>query len=316
MRIVRYGLLVCLGLFLLLRFSPQALAADCWPLSPAQFSFGTVTAGEAAQTNLDLEYQCNNYDPTPKYVRLCMNLTSTDIPEMHTNPPNTPLNYIIYSADDLSTGIGTNSGIYAERNLYLGAGQTNYTFHFNLVAKIPAGQTGLQAGDYYDYGTPATIKYTDSQDINALPSCPAMTGTVISSSFESMGTVKNGCELVSVNPLDFGSKSPAANNQLSADATANVTVRCPVNTTFTVALGMGTNNDGSSRRVCQGASCVNYSLYQDAGHNTPWNDSDSIQTQISATGTDQALTVYGDIPPQNWPVAGTYTDTVVVTLSY
>ncbi|WP_423246335.1 spore coat protein U domain-containing protein [Morganella morganii] len=37
---------------------------------------------------------------------------------------------------------------------------------------------------------------------------------------------------------------------------------------------------------------------------------------VSDTGSSQSATVYGVIPQQNWPDAGTYTDTVVVTLFY
>ncbi|HBQ2879691.1 spore coat U domain-containing protein [Klebsiella quasipneumoniae] len=316
MPVVRVILFACAGFLLVSHYSPRAYAAECRSISPAKFNFGTVTAGEMAQTNQALEFQCNNYDSTPRYVRLCMNLTNTAPPQMNTVPSGAPLAYLVYSADDLSTDISANSGAFAERNIFLDGGQTNYTFYINLVAKIPSGQSGLQAGDYYDAGTPATVKYIDNADNNALPSCSTMSGTILSSSIEAQATVKNGCELVSVDPLDFGSKSPATSSQLRGDATAKIAIRCPVNTNFTVALGEGMHNNGTSRQVCQGSSCVSYNLYQDAGHTTPWNDSDRVQNQTSTTGNDQLLTVYGNIPAQNWPAAGTYTDTVVVTLSY
>ncbi|MGV2813949.1 Csu type fimbrial protein [Enterobacter cancerogenus] len=315
MPLVRISLLILTGV-LLMKFAPPAQAADCWNLSPAGFSFGTVTAGETARANASMQYQCNNYEDTPRYVRLCLNLTSVSSPRMNTNPPVTPLSYLVYQATDLSSHLGNDTGTYYQQTLYMGPTQTNYTFNFDLTAIIPAGQTGLTAGDYFDYGTDVTIKYTDSDTLDGLPSCPAMTGNIISDSISASATVKSGCELLSVSPMDFGSKSPVNSGLLSGNATSGVTVSCPLNMTYTVAMGMGMNSDGGGRRMCNGASCVAYNLYQDAAHTTPWNDSDLVQTQTSATGEAESLTVYGAIPPQQWPAPGTYSDTVVVTLSY
>ncbi|WP_409528142.1 spore coat protein U domain-containing protein [Rhizobium sp.] len=36
----------------------------------------------------------------------------------------------------------------------------------------------------------------------------------------------------------------------------------------------------------------------------------------TGTGSPQTLTVYGRVPAQNTPAPGTYSDTVVVTVSY
>ncbi|EEF26199.1 conserved hypothetical protein [Ricinus communis] len=36
----------------------------------------------------------------------------------------------------------------------------------------------------------------------------------------------------------------------------------------------------------------------------------------TGTGNAQLLTIYGRVPPQTTPSSGTYTDTVVVTLTY
>lgn len=313
MPLVRICLLFFSGLVMMMTFCPQTQAAQCSNLSPAGFSFGTVTAGETARANASLQYQCNNYETTPKYVRLCLNLTNGRTPQMNTNPPATPLNYLVYQASDLSNNLAEG---YYQQTLYLGPAEANHIFDFDLAAIIPSGQTGLIAGDYFDYGTDMTIKYTESDTVDGLPSCPAMAGIVLADRISSNATVKNGCELLSVNPMDFGSKSPVNGNQLSGDATSSVTISCPVNTPFTVAMSMGMNSDTAGRRMCNGTNCVAYNLYQDAAHSTQWNDSDSVQTLTSSTGDAQALTVYGNIPSQEWPAPGTYSDTVVVTLSY
>ncbi|MCR6502850.1 spore coat protein U domain-containing protein [Shinella sp. CPCC 101442] len=36
----------------------------------------------------------------------------------------------------------------------------------------------------------------------------------------------------------------------------------------------------------------------------------------TGSGSQQDITIYGRVPAQNTPLAGTYTDTVVVTVTY
>lgn len=316
MSLIRVSLLVLSGLVMMLKFCPQVQAAQCWNLSPAGFAFGTVTAGDRAEAKTTLQYSCNNYDETSKYVRLCLNLTSVDIPQMNMNPPATRLSYLVYRSTNLNSALGSTSGTWYQETIYMGPAQQNYLYDFALSAIIPADQTGLMAGEYFDYGTDLTIRYADSDTLDGLPECGVMAGTVVADRIASTATIKNGCDLLSVNPMDFGSKSPVNGSQLSGNATSSVTVRCPLNTTYTVAMGMGMNSDSSGRRMCNDTNCVAYNLYQDAGHVTPWNDSDSVQTQVAATGDAVSLTVYGSISPQEWPAPRTYSDTVVVTLSY
>jgi spore coat protein U-like protein len=56
---------------------------------------------------------------------------------------------------------------------------------------------------------------------------------------------------------------------------------------------------------------------QDSGRATPWGDSVGVNT-MAATGSGlvQSFTVYGRVPAQNTPSPGSYSDTVVLTISY
>ncbi len=314
---MRTLLLACVAVAGMMSFTPKAHAASCWNLSPANFSFGPVSAGQSATSRTTVDFQCNNYDQTAEYVRLCLSLTSTSQPVMNTNPPKTPLYYNLYAADDPDTAVGTGNTTYAEITFSIASYQANTAFPVSLLAKIAPGQTGLAAGDYFDYNTSITAKYDFSQTEQGLPSCKAMAGTVMPDAIAAQATVKNGCELVSVDPMDFGEKTPVDGSQLAGNARSSVVVRCPVGTNYTVSLGMGLHSDGSSRRMCNaGNDCVTYGLYQDAGGAAPWDDKSNILAQTSTTGNDQSIPVYGNIPAQSWPAAGEYDDTVVVTLNY
>lgn len=63
---------------------------------------------------------------------------------------------------------------------------------------------------------------------------------------------------------------------------------------------------------------MTYGLYKDAARSQPWGDATTPGSTVAGAGNGlvQQLTVYGRVPPQTTPSPGTYTDTVVVTLTY
>ena len=63
---------------------------------------------------------------------------------------------------------------------------------------------------------------------------------------------------------------------------------------------------------------MRYGLYKDAERSQPWGDATTPGSTVagSGNGAAQVLTVYGRVPPQSTPSAGSYIDTVVVTLTY
>ena len=67
-----------------------------------------------------------------------------------------------------------------------------------------------------------------------------------------------------------------------------------------------------------GGVLIDYNLYQDAGRTQSWGDGGATGNVLSGTGTgnDEEVVVYGRVPAQTTPVAGTYTDTVQVTIAW
>ena len=69
--------------------------------------------------------------------------------------------------------------------------------------------------------------------------------------------------------------------------------------------------------MSQASATITYGLYQDASRVTPWGDSVGVNTMAgTGSGLAQTFTVYGRVPAQNTPSPGTYSDTVVMTISY
>ena len=137
-------------------------------------------------------------------------------------------------------------------------------------------------------------------------------------------TVGSSCA-VTTSAVAFGVYNPAAGT--STDASGGVSVTCSTGTTYTVSLDAGgspsTAGNVSTRRLTAGASkFLAYQLYLDSGYATVWGDGSNgssvnpASSSFTADGTAQARTVYGRITPGHYVPAGTYTDTVVATVTY
>ena len=67
---------------------------------------------------------------------------------------------------------------------------------------------------------------------------------------------------------------------------------------------------------------INYELYLDAGRTQRWGNSLNPPSTDTVTGTGTgspqlpAVTVYGRVPPQTTPSAGSYGDTITVNVTY
>lgn len=317
MSITRSFWLIAALMILIFKFCPSAMAADCWNGSPPGFNFGTVTAGQTSVTSTKLSFSCNNYDTGTEYIRACLKVMSNDPQYMHQDSTtSTLLYYSIYSLYDQHHPLSQNSNTYAEINLELASGQANVEHDIPLIAKIMPGQSNLSAGNYFDYDeTPVQITYASASSEQSLPSCSGLSGQTILDTIGATATVKDGCTILNADDMDFGSKSPSEDNQLQASSTATITVQCPAGTSYLVSLGHGLHAEGNARSLCHNDECVSYNLYQDAAHTEEWSESEPLK-QSSSDGQAQNLVVYGEIPPQQWPSAGNYSDTVLIKVTY
>ncbi len=121
---------------------------------------------------------------------------------------------------------------------------------------------------------------------------------------------------VAANNLNFGTLALLTAN---ADATTALDVTCTAGASYQIGLNGGLSGaaDPTQRKMASGANQLTYGLYQDAGRATPWGSTLGVDTVPGAgTGASQILTVFGRIPPQPTPSPATYSDTIVVTVTY
>jgi spore coat protein U-like protein len=105
-------------------------------------------------------------------------------------------------------------------------------------------------------------------------------------------------------------------------ANGDVSVNCPQDTAYNIALDAG-SNFYDFRRVYNGSSgYIQYRLYKDSAYTLEWGDSDYAGTYIwgssladTGNGLSQSHTVYGKLFGAGVPV-GSYSDTVTVTVYF
>jgi spore coat protein U-like protein len=148
---------------------------------------------------------------------------------------------------------------------------------------------------------------------------PSLAGTA-TTSFGVTATVANSC-IVGANSLAFPTYLPTSASPTTGSTTLNVT--CTFGAPYTVALsnGSGTSADataGASGRAMTGPSSaqLTYNLYQDSGYSQAWGSTGAYLLSGTGTGVQVPLTVYGRIPATQTAVAGSYTDTINVTVTF
>lgn len=126
-------------------------------------------------------------------------------------------------------------------------------------------------------------------------------------------TVASSC-VVSTSPVAFGTYNPQLGSTL--DGLGAVAVTCTKDTTYTVSLDGGGQADVAARAMLSGGNQLPYQLYSDASYSVVWGTAVGQTVAGTGSGTQQNLSVYGRIPASQNVPAGSYTDTINVTVTY
>ena len=139
----------------------------------------------------------------------------------------------------------------------------------------------------------------------------------VTTTFQVTATVNNACTVSATN-LAFGVYDPSAADN---DKTSTVTVTCTLATPYDIGLNAGVNGGTVLTREMKHATLtdlINYSLFSNAGRTVNWGQTVSTDTVhvASALGTPEVHTVYGRIATGQYVTAGSYSDTISVTVTY
>jgi len=310
-------------------FSERASAQSC-TITPASGSFASIDVlpGTAIDSTTTLTVSCTG--TANNTVRLCIEMgrgASAAGPsgERALTVGADYLDFEFYSDSartqlwgswgSVVTAYGTGGVTF---DLALGAGGSA-TQNITVYARILASQTTKIPQTYSWNGSSPAQRY----GYVSASACPVGGATAVSSGSTWSATIPANAN-VSATTLNFGSTSSLASN---IDSTATVSVQATNTTPYSIGLGNGANASGSQRRARKGATAnfINYNLYTDSGRSQAWSTSTATTscsggagTCVLGTGTGaiQNTTVYGRVPIQTVPAAGTFTDTVVVTVTF
>jgi spore coat protein U-like protein len=132
-------------------------------------------------------------------------------------------------------------------------------------------------------------------------------------------TVTNNCT-ISTTPLAFGAYDPVVANATTAlDGVGTVTTACTKGATTTVALNLGANASGTTRRLSDGAgNFLPYEIYLDSGRSTVWGTSGAnlLTPAAAPSKAGRSFTAYGRVSANQDVPSGSYTDTVTATVNF
>jgi len=140
-----------------------------------------------------------------------------------------------------------------------------------------------------------------------------------SASLTVSANVSKNCTITTA-PVNFGLYDPiAANATAPLDGTGTVTITCTKGSTATVALSVGSNAEGTTRRMLGGtAAYLTYELYKDSNHSAVWGDTldTALDVPAAPNRTPRDFPVYGRVTAGQDATVGNYTDTVVATVNF
>jgi spore coat protein U-like protein len=139
--------------------------------------------------------------------------------------------------------------------------------------------------------------------------------------FAVTATVQSTCSATAAT-LAFPNYTPGGGAQIG---NTTISVKCTKNTPFTVALNAGsTTGDAFAQRLMgSGANTLQYNLFTTAALTSVFGDGTGGTQTIAGTGLGVAaansVQVFGQVPDSatnQAAVAGNYTDTITVTVTY
>jgi spore coat protein U-like protein len=128
--------------------------------------------------------------------------------------------------------------------------------------------------------------------------------------------------VVSATALNFGvyDSTTASPNRANATITVSCTIPVDLLTDFTLKLSTGNAASYAPRKMASGTPQLSYNLYTSSGYSTVWGDGTGGTAYLNYGSVlalfSQQFTVYGQVPIGQYVAAGTYSDTIIVTMEY
>jgi len=123
-------------------------------------------------------------------------------------------------------------------------------------------------------------------------------------------TITSGCTIDAAT-LDFGTRA-GGTGSIALPGQTPLSVTCTSGTAYQVGFGNGANYTTTRRMADGSGNFFEYELYTNNTYGTVLDDTTNF---LSGTGT-QPQTLHGQVFANQTKPTGTYTDTVVMTVTY
>ncbi len=127
----------------------------------------------------------------------------------------------------------------------------------------------------------------------------------------------------SASGIALGSYDPFSPTPVTSSGT--VTVECTLSIalagSYDIALSTGSSGSFAPRTMMNGGSALNYNLYTSPALTQVWGDGTAGSAQVTRSFTallfvSQTTNIYAEIPAGQNVAAGSYADTITVTVTY
>lgn len=274
----------------------QALLLSC-SVSMTDIAFGSfdVLPGASISSNSTLSISCTGVPLGSGNIHVCV-----AIPPRSMTGSSSSLAYDIYGPTPATTPWSNTTAILVPFSLL----QLNPKANVNVQSAVLGSQQSKPPGSYAQ-----TLMATASYGLN---SCTSGSPATSNFTFHATATVVKSCN-VSASNLSFGS---VTNLDAAVDGQSSLSLQCSNGTGYMISLdgGLSGASDPTARKMTSGSERVTYGLYQNSARSLPWG----IASALGGTGTSsvQSIPVYGRVPIQATPSIGTYSDTIVATVTY
>ncbi|WP_338573581.1 spore coat U domain-containing protein [Erwinia billingiae] len=317
---------------LLLACAIPGWAACTLPSSTA--SFGTVSSfavnTTASNITANVNVNCGSGSVlsllSTDYIRLQLasatytSGTRATLKTVSTGTDNIPLRTCTDAACATEIAVGGVTTTYSQAQLLnllgLGGGQN---FSIPLYLRTVPGQT-VAAGTY-TVNLNILVNYNICTGIGAVGLCLLGNQQTGSGTIPITTTliVTNDCTTITAPDISFGS-APLVSSFNTISQSINVI--CTKGSTYTVGMSNGSHAVGTQRYMTSGSNQLAYEIYQNAT-TTRWGPTGSDRvssTASSALSTDGLTRTFNYtakvLTTQATPVAGSYSDSVVIDLSF
>jgi spore coat protein U-like protein len=292
--------------------------------SPVTFSNVDPFSGNTYDTSATLSVTCSGYTLNP-LLALCYNVgsgtggTNASNERLLAGPGGGTFRFQVFQdAARLVPWGSTSNGLLGGVPLLslTGNGSTSLPMYFRLYTAQGASLPGTYSSVFS--GADSQLNY--GTVLNLIGGCGGLLSFLTSNTsapFTVQTVIPNTCTLNVTQNVAFGAVSTLSAN---VDSTGNFTVQCTNGTAFQTGLSAG-NGAGATTAVRlltgPGSATIAYALYQDAARTVNWGNALGVDTKSgTGDGTAQSNTVYARVPSQASNVAGVYSDTVIVTVTY